>query len=68
MAEASYFITIPSTAERWDMPEDLVNRYWHYLKSLDEETRTEKYGTLQEEWYASLSMEEQQKIRKSKAY
>ena len=68
MPEQSYFITIPSSNERWDMPEYLVNQYWEYLKGLDPQTRKEKYHTAQEEWFHSLSSDDQNKIKKSKAY
>ena len=68
MGEHSYNITIPQLNERWDMPEELVNKYWSYMKGMDAKTRNEKYLVVQEEWYNSLSAEDQQKIKKSKAY
>ena len=68
MADQSYFITITSIKERWDMPEYLANRYWEYLKGLDSETRKAKYDAIHEEWFNSLSVEDQAKIKKSKAY
>jgi hypothetical protein len=68
MEGQSFFITIPHLNERWDMPEELVNRYWEYMKGLDNEERKEKYLTLQEDWYATLSEDDKKLIRKTKAY
>ncbi len=68
MEAQSFFITIPHLNERWDMPEELVNRYWNYMKAMDSEIRKAKHLVVQEEWFAALTDDDKKRIKKSKAY
>jgi hypothetical protein len=68
MEEQSFFITIPHLNERWDMPEELVTRYWAHMKAMDSEVRKSKHLVVQEEWFAALPDDDKKRIRKSKAY